>query len=566
MKGERGYKGKSKVKTWSKLKEVMQELYIHMNSLKQGSKEVVEYIREFEQLKIRTGVKEAKEHTIARFMGGLNSLSIKKMELQPVWTFKGACKLAIQLEKQIKKKSAYKSIPKPVVPAKNPIFKEVNAGKNKVGEGSKEPKKRCFKCHGYGHFQAECPNLRALTLKEVEKLKAEAEYEDKCTYDEDPDEEEFVEADVVQAMHANEASDDKAQRENIFHSRCTIKGKVCSLIIDEGSCANAASTYMVDKLDEVTCDVVPMDACHLLFGRPSLYVKYVYHNGHLSTYSLFINGKKVTLTYLKPNEIIKAESSTRTDRSLFMSQVDVEKELDSGTSILLLLMLESGEDKKCEELPSVVRPLLAEFANVFPEELPAGLPPIRGIEHQIDLIPGLILPNKATYRCFPNETNELQKQVDELIAKGYVRASMSPCSVPALLVPKKDGSMRMCVDSRAINNITIKYRYPIPRLDDMLDELHGSSVFSKIDLRSGYHQIRMKEGDDWKTAFKIKGGLFEWLVMPFGLSNAPSTFMRLMNEVLKPLIGKFVVVYFDDILVYSQSEKEDLEHLKVVEM
>ena len=151
-------------------------------------------------------------------------------------------------------------------------------------------------------------------------------------------------------------------------------------------------------------------------------------------------------------------------------------------------------------------PLLKEFQDVF-QEPPKGLPPLRGIEHQIDFIPETSLPNRPAYRTNPTEAKEIQQQVEELLAKGWVQDSMSPYVMHVILVPKKDGSWRMCTNGRAINNIIIKYTQPIPRLDDLLDELHGSQIFTKIDLKSGYNQIRIKPGDEWKIAFKSKFGL-----------------------------------------------------------
>ncbi|XP_058217513.1 uncharacterized protein LOC131328604 [Rhododendron vialii] len=234
------------------------------------------------------------------------------------------------------------------------------------------------------------------------------------------------------------------------------------------------------------------------------------------------------------------------------------RERESIYSLLASLTLDEDLSTR-GELPLVVR----EFPDVFPEELP-GLPPEREIEFVIDLLPGTAPISIPPYRFAPAELRELKTQLQELENLGFIRPSTSPWGAPALFAQKKDGSLRLCIDYRKLNRVTIKNKYPMPRIDDLFDQLRGATCFSKIDLRSGYHQLRVRREDIPKTAFRTCYGHYEFVVMPFGLTNAPATFMDLMNRIFRAYLDRFVVVFVDDILIYSPTEEEHQSHLTIV--
>ena len=243
-----------------------------------------------------------------------------------------------------------------------------------------------------------------------------------------------------------------------------------------------------------------------------------------------------------------------------------------GSEVFLALIQNTPEASEENDKPRTIPDMtpevrsivMEEFADVFPEKLPDGLPPDRGDAMKIETDPTADPPFRPVIRLSIAELDELRKQLDDLLSKGFIKPSTSPYGAPVLFVRKKDGTLRMCVDYRGLNKITRKNRHPLPRIDELLDRFRGARYYSKLDLLSGYHQQRIFEPHTHKTAFRCRYGHFEFNVVPFGLTNAPASFSNMMLRVLDPVLDKWVVVYLDDLLIYSKTKSEHLQHLRSV--
>nr|GEU66992.1 putative reverse transcriptase domain-containing protein [Tanacetum cinerariifolium] len=283
-------------------------------------------------------------------------------------------------------------------------------------------------------------------------------------------------------------------------------------------------------------------------------------------HAVFVCDEKIVRVLFGKETLIfqgKRNDQVHESRLNIISCVKAQKYLSKGCDVFLahITMKEAKDKSKGKRLEDV--PIVRDFPEVFPKDLP-GITPARQVEFQIDLVPGVAPVARAPYRLAPAEMKELANQLQELSDKGFIRPISSPWGTPVLFVKKKDRSFRMCIDYRELNKLTVKNHYPLPRIDDLFYQLQGSSVYSKIDLRSGYHQLIVSEEDIPKTTFRTRYGHYEFQVMPFGLTNAPAVFMDLMNRVCKPYLDTFMIVFIDDILIYSKNKEEHKEHLKLI--
>jgi hypothetical protein len=335
-------------------------------------------------------------------------------------------------------------------------------------------------------------------------------------------------------------------------------------VVEHLGFANVEATIQGQRLPAINCAVLDMssDWCLLLGQEWLRKARAVISYADLTIRGYSRKGRPFVLRCAESKPV--AGSDCQNLSVLVLSAIQAKRLVRKGCKGFLSIVTQvpSGDDV-AEAVPPSVKDILHEFEDVFPDEVPE-LPPERpGVKHTIPLLdPQSKPPSRPLYRLSRAELAEAERQVKLLLERGYIEPSTSPYGAPILFVQKKDGSLRMVIDYRALNKITIKNKYPMPRIDDALDELQGATMFTSLDLTSGYHQIRISAEDVPKTAFRTPQGLYQWRVLPFGLTNAPATFQTAMNTIFRPFLNKFVLVYLDDILIYSRTAEEHCSHLR----
>ncbi|TLX70046.1 hypothetical protein E9993_22625, partial [Labilibacter sediminis] len=423
----------------------------------------------------------------------------------------------------------------------------------------------CYNCKQMGHYSSNCPNPKTdakASGKKIEVPKATGRVFRMTQDDARRDDEVIFGTFLVNSMPASVLFDPGS-------SRSFVSIQFCAKFVLPRSPLGFIMTIDVAVGDSITVGE-KFDGCSILISDVTFPLTLI--PAGINDFDVIIGmdwlsanranvdcaGKFVRIPVSGGNPVIVYGERCSGSLSL-ISVLKARKFLAKGCQAFLAHVVESSKSKL--DLSDVE--VVSAYADVFPDDLP-GLPPSRQVDFQIDLVPGAAPIAKAPYRLAPSEMKEIMLQLQELLAKGFIRPSSSPWGAPVLFVKKKDGSMRMCIDYRELNKVTVKNKYPLPRIDDLFDQLQGACYFSKIDLRSGYHQVRVREQDIPKTAFRTRYGHFEFLVMPFGLTNAPAVFMDLMNRVCRPLLDKSVIVFIDDILVYSRTAEDHRGHLREV--
>ncbi|GKA36341.1 putative reverse transcriptase domain-containing protein [Tanacetum coccineum] len=514
--------------TWTDLKKKMTDKYCPRNKMKKLEAElwnlkvkgtdVLGYNQHFQELSllcVRMFPEESDK--IERYVNGLPDMIHSSVVASKPKTMQEAIEMGTELmDRRIN------------TFAERVLANTYNQGGNGAGQ-----KPTCYECGVPGHFKRECPKLKNNNNQgnQVGNARAPAKVYAVGQGGINPDANT-----ITDHGYAVELADRRIVGINTIIRGCTLN--------------------FLDHPFNINLMPVEMGSFDVIIGMD-----------WLSKYqAIIVCAKKIVrIPYGNKTLIIRGDGSNQGSetRLNIISCTKMQKYMLKGCQVFLAQVTTKEAEDKSEEKRLEDVPIIRDFSEVFPEDL-SGLPPTRQVEFQIDFVPGAAPVAWAPYRLAPSEMKELLEQLQELSDKGFIRPSSSPWGAPVLFVKKKDGSFRMCIDYQELNKLTVKNRYPLPRIDDLFDQLQGSSIYSKIDLRSGYHQLRVREEDVPKMAFRSWYGHYEFQVMPFGLTNAPAVFMDLMNRVCKQFLDKFMIIFIDDILIYSRNKKEHEEHLKAI--